>query len=357
MTDSDVVGYVVERLPDFEPTGTPTRLPEGNLNVVWRVPGQPEPVIVKFAPPYVAANPDVPLDPSRLTIEARYLAALAADSALGAVCTEHVRSPRPIDMRTDPHVLLMEDVGPHPTLGRWLREASVTPEDGARVGRQIGRFIGRLHADTVNDETYAERFTNRAMQETRLAVQYGAVEDMLAAAGVEDGAALLGERAVALGRRLLGPGQCLTMGDLWPPSVLVLEDGLRIIDWELGHYGHPMQDIAHCVAHAWMQAHRAPSESVATASRALRDALLVAYREALGATASHLLAPPALADGAIHFGAELLVRTVGPFQAGYLYEGLSPASPPVHEAVEVAAEHLRHPTTVSTFDALRGVSW
>ena len=351
MTGDDVLRYVTERLPDFESTGMPTRLPEGNLNVVWRVSGKPRSVIVKYAPPYIAANPDVPLNPSRLEFEAEALRALAPGGALDTVCTEHVRPPRPIDMHTDPHVLVMEDVGAHPTLGRWLR-ASGTPERAAQIGQQIGRFIGRLHAATAGDRAYAERFNNRAMQETRLAVQYEAVSEMLATAGVEDAAAL-GERAVALGRKLLQPGVCLTMGDLWPPSVLVVEDGLRIIDWELAHYGHPMQDIAHVAAHGWMQVHRAPSAMRASAAQSLKDAVLSAYRSALGSAANKLLTPAMLKDAAVHFGAEILVRTVGGFQAGYLYEGLRPGAPVVQEAVDVAATHIRHPTRVDTFDALR----
>ena len=135
MTDDDVLPYVQERLPDFESLGDPVRLPEGNLNVVWRVRGRPRSIIVKFAPPYIAANPDVPLDPSRLEFEAGALRALAPGGSLAAVCTESVRPPRLLDKHTDPHVLLMEDIGPHPTLGRWLRAGYATPEEGARIGR------------------------------------------------------------------------------------------------------------------------------------------------------------------------------------------------------------------------------
>lgn len=353
MTDENVLSYVSERMPDFEPTNKPMRLPEGNLNIVWRVPGRPASIIVKFAPPYIAANPDVPLDPSRLEFEARCLEVLAPGGSLEAVCTDRMRPPHPVDLHTDPHVLLMEDVGPYPALGRWLRNATVTPDDSAQVGRQVGRFIGRLHAATVDDRECAERFNNRAMQETRLVVQYEAVEKMLKTAGVED-AAMLGERAVALGRNLLQPGQCLTMGDLWPPSVLVVEDGLRIIDWELAHYGHPMQDIAHFAAHLWMQAHRA--KDVMAAAVQTQDAVLSTYREALGNVVDRLLTPQTLADGAVHFGAEILVRTVGPFQAGYLYEGLAPETPAVQEAVDVAAAHIRYPDRADTFNALRRVS-
>ena len=353
MTGNDVLQHIRTRLPDFTPTGDPQRLPEGNLNVVWRVPGVPRSIIAKWAPPYIAANPEVPLDPSRLAIEARSLRALDADGALAEVCTESVRLPRLLDAHADPHLVLMEDIGPHPTLGPWLRSDAATPTAAARVGAQMGRFIGRLHAATAGRADLAARFDNRAMQETRHAVQYEAIGDLLSAAGVADAAAL-GARAAALGRRLLEPGACLTMGDLWPPSVLVTPGGLRLIDWELAHYGQPLQDLAHFAAHGWMQAHRAPDASACRAAQDLLESFLAAYRAALGADrAAALLTPQQLTEAAIHVGAEILVRTVGGFQAGYLYEGLPPEAPAVQEAVDVAAQHLRIPAAVDTFDALR----
>ncbi len=114
--------YLQERLPDFTPVGAPRRLPEGNLNVVWRVPGAGRSVIVKYAPPYIAADPDTPLDPSRLTIEARCLDALGPDGRLSGLSQSAVRPPRVLDFNDDGHVLVMEDLGDRPTLGRWLHE-------------------------------------------------------------------------------------------------------------------------------------------------------------------------------------------------------------------------------------------
>jgi len=247
-------------------------------------------------------------------------------------------------------VLLMEDVGPHPTLGPWLRTGG-SPQAGARVGQRLGQFIGRLHGATFDDAAIADDFNNQPVQETRFAVQYEAVETMLETAGVSDAAAL-GARAIALGERLLVPGICLTMGDLWPPSVIVAEDGLRVIDWELAHFGNPAQDVAHFTAHAWMQAHRAPEASVTRAARRMLAAFLETYRSVVKARADQLLSARVCRDCAIHFGAEILVRVVGSFQEGYLYEGLTPEAPAVQEAVEVAAAHIRAPEQVDTFATL-----
>jgi len=342
VTDKDVVPYLQERLPDFTPVGVPRRLPEGNLNIVWRVPGEDRSLIVKHAPPYIAANPDTPLDPSRLTMEARCLSALGPDGTLAHVRQASVRAPQPLDVNDTLHVLVMEDLGDRPTLDRWLRTADpdTVRERAPVLGQRLGTFVGTLHATTTDDAVCADTFDNRPMQKTRHAVQYQSVTDMLRAAGVPDAEAL-GRRAEALGEALLAPGRCLTMGDLWPPSVLVAEDGLRLIDWELAHYGRPLQDVAHLLAHLWMQQHCALSSAVADAVGDLRAAFLDAYRAALGNGADALWTEHERRDAAVHLGAEILVRAVGPFRSGYLYEGFPPDHPAVQEAVTTAAQSLR----------------
>ncbi len=343
-TPSAVRRYVSERLPSGEPTGAPRRLPGGNLNVVWRVPGANRSLIMKYAPPYIAADPNTPLAPSRLLMEARGLEALSPGGRLADVTSPAVRVPRPVDVNETLPVLLMEDVGDVPSFDEWLRGADpVGRNEGASVlGERLGQFFGRLHATTCTDATFADPFDNRPMQETRFAVQYRGVADMLATGGVPDAEAL-GARAEQLGKALLEPGRCLTMGDLWPPSVLVVEEGIRLIDWELAHYGRPLQDVAHWLAHLWMQQHRAPSDAFAEAVKAHQDAFLTTYADALGGAQAVLWDDAERRDAAVHFGAEILVRAVGPFQAGYVYEGLAPEHPAVQEAVATAARVLRSP--------------
>ena len=40
-----------------------------------------------------------------------------------------------------------------------------------------------------------------------------------------------------------------------------------------------------------------------------------------------------LEDASIHFGSEILVRTIGPFKQSYLYDDLSPNDPILNEAI------------------------
>jgi 5-methylthioribose kinase len=345
VTDDDVLAHVRAALPEFTASGTPVRLPEGNLNHVWRVPGATRSVIVKHAPPHVAADPDIPLDPARLGFETRALQDLSPGGALADVASHAVRPPRLVHADLDAHILVMEDIGEVPTLHRWLRtaDAAALRRRASDVGKGLGAFVGRLHRQTSGRDRCAARFHNAPVQETRYAVQYQAVADLLRRADVADADAL-GSRAEALGEKLLSPGRCLVMGDLWPPSVLVTPGALRVIDWEFAHYGQPAQDIAHLAAHLWMQAHRAPSDAAADAVHALADAFSDHYRDALGSARKRLLTDTTRADGAVHFGAEILVRTVGRFQSGYVYDGLAPENDSVQEAVSVAARRLRDPS-------------
>ncbi len=294
----------------------------GLLNRVWRVPGVPAPVVVKHAPEKVGA---MRLDPSRLLFEARALGWLAGQDALAA----GVRTPRLLDVDAAIHTFVMEDAGALPALDAWL--PSATPEAAGSWGAALGRFVGALHAATAGRVVVAEAFNNLPIQQTRLNVQYASIGASLAGAGVED-AAVLGRRAAALGERLLRPGRCLVMGDLWPRSVLVEADSLWLIDWEMVHYGQPFQDTAHLMAHLWMLAHRLPQH--ARAVRAFARAFLSAYYDA---------APPVadVLDGWQHAGCEIAVRVLGPFQNGFLYERCPPEGAAAREALQKALCCLR----------------
>jgi hypothetical protein len=45
-------------------------------------------------------------------------------------------------------------------------------------------------------------------------------------------------------------------------------------------------------------------------------------------------------DFQIHFGAEILARTLGNFQRNYLYDGLAPEHPVIREAAQKACQWI-----------------
>ncbi len=334
----DPVAHVRRRLPDREAAGPSSRLEGGLLNHVWRVRGEPSSVIVKHAPPFVATAPEIALDPGRIVIETTCLRELGPGGRLSAVCGDGVRPPALLDFDADAHVAVIEDLGPLPDLAAALAAGD---GDAGALGGSLGRFIGRLHGMSLSDPLLAVDLENDAVQRTRLEVQYRAIGDILGAEGVADGDSL-GARAVDLGERLLAPGACAIMGDLWPASVLVTAKGrLRVIDWELAHWGSPAQDVGHLAAHLFMQGHRSDDPDATARFETAATAFLEGYRAVLGGAIRMLWSEATIADAAVHAGCEILVRAAGPFQAGSLYDGLEADATPRREAVARAAALLR----------------
>jgi tRNA A-37 threonylcarbamoyl transferase component Bud32 len=348
-----VLDHIRGRLPKLKITGIPESLSGGYLNHVWRVPADPISVIVKYAPPHIATRPDVPLDVERLRIEATAMRTLDKNEALSGLADDEVRPPRLLDFCEKNSVIIMEDVGPFPDLGVLLRRRvdaeTQSSLPGARmIGEALGGFIGKLHRRTWGDRSLAVLFDNTGIQKIRKNVLYDSVAGFLRTAGICD-AEEIGKRAAEVGEILLGPGNCLTMGDLWPASVIPVPGGLRIIDWELAHYGRPFQDVAHFAAHLWMYARRAVSEDAAREARDCLHGFLQAYRRALEADATVLFGEEERTLGAVHFGSEILIRVLGPFKTGYLYDGLPEDSAVVLAAATFAAQQIRRPEKCTIF--------
>lgn len=339
-TAGELLNYIAQALPRFQPQGQPEPLSGGNLNHVWRLAGQPKPLVIKQAPPYVAKQPNIPLDPSRLLMEAAALQTLAQGGALASVASDRARPPHPQHLDTRAHILIMEDLGDLPDLARALRhpecETDCQPE---HLGHDLGRFIGQLHSQSLNDPQLARRFDNRAMQQTRNQVQYQQVGALCSSAGLT-GADRMAARAVSLGRTFLQPGQCLTQGDLWPASILVDQGRLRLIDWELCHFGQAAQDLGHFGAHCWMQAHRAANPEQAQHWQGVWEAFVTTYRAEATLEGDSLLSEDNRRLSQWHAGAEIIMRCLGPFQAGYLYEGLEYRQASVQEALAQAQAFL-----------------
>lgn len=263
-----------------EPVQCAVRLGGGLLNHVFRLHrAGGRTAVLKHTPPHIAAQPSVPLDPERATFEAAALAWLAEHP-------QRFGAPRLIAQ--DGPTMVMSDCGTLPDLGAWLA-AGGDP-------RVLDRLAVALRA--LHEAPGAPARVNRTIQQTRLAVQYQAIGPILGEAGVSDAAAL-GAAAEALGRSLLAAGPVFVMGDLWPPSVLVQPGGgLVLIDWEMCTRGQRGQDVAHLAAHLWLGAARG-ALPVGLAQRFVRAYGPVSAREAR--------------DSEIHFAAEILARTLGPF--------------------------------------------
>ncbi len=344
---------IAKRFPGFKVVGEPAQLTGGYINYVWRIigsdPKYPKSIIAKWFPSFVASSPDIPLDSARIKIEANAMALFAPGARFSKLSPMQVRPPLLYKLDEPASVILMDDIGDYPSLRDWLTHPHTTDE-AAQTGDLLGRFIGMLHKQSALDKSLAADFDNRIIQQTRAKHLYGQIESFAALAGLSDSAAL-GKAAVQTGEWFTQPGVCLVMGDLWPRSIVVTNKGLCIFDWELAHFGRPSQDVGHLIAHLWMHKQLAADSPTADALDALMQQFLKSYRETIAPVLNEIWSIRDIADCAVHFGCELFTRTVGTFAQGSLYSGLPPSHPTVIEATQAAAQHIREPLKVDTFDS------
>jgi 5-methylthioribose kinase len=344
LTTDGLSHYILERLPEFHIQEKPLALSGGNLNFVWRVAATPQSIIVKYAPPYLAAQPDVPLDVTRIHFEHQALKVLAPEGLLGIFfdgvdgINGSVTTPRVLDFNSETSVLLMQDMGPLPDLATALKQ-SISSERVEILGENLGQFLGRLHSNSFGSNALADLFRNEAIQIARARIQYQQIRTLASEAGLRDTNAI-GTRAEKLGEKFSQSGICLVMGDLWPASILIDDTSIRLIDWEFANFGWPAQDLGHLAAHVWMQAQCASDMHVTHRWQAFWQAFYRSYKIATKSHSTILLSPETLKDCRYHVGAEILMRSVGPFNKGYVYEGLSHSSDIIQKSLEVARKLL-----------------
>ena len=68
----------------------------------------------------------------------------------------------------------------------------------------------------------------------------------------------LADRIGAYVERLLGTTECVVHGDYSPKNVLVGDDGLWVIDWEVVHRGDPTFDLAFMLNHLLLKSIHRP---------------------------------------------------------------------------------------------------
>ena len=333
VSESEILKIIQRELSDFTISESLERIEGGNLNHVWRLQGEEKNLIVKHAPPYIAANPDVSLSPDRITFEARALSLFKTGESLSSIKNERLRPPILHYFNHERNLLIEEDFGQLPDISETLAKELVDPV----IGNQIGKFIGKLHRKSYQQDRYRESFSNADIQQTRMEVQYRSAADY-AAKVTFDSIEEIKNKTTKLGQELLHPGRCLIMGDLWPPSLLIKENNIRLIDWEFAHFGRPLQDIAHFAAHCWMQAHASQDEDISKKFEKLWKNFWNSYKNELGATFSDIYDQQEDADAANHAGAEILIRAAGPFKEGYVYQSYDYSDPIVHQAVKKARE-------------------
>ena len=201
-------------------------------------------VVLKYAPPYMASEPWVPLNTIRQDIEARALVLLDpnSDSALPGVSSlfakyPNVRTPRLIHHDFKERVLIMTDLGSSVvTIDDWLtQEPAPLPEDVERIAKDLGRFLGEFVIAT--NKPSVELLSHLKLpSNSALIHQFDefVVNNMKAVLWDVPDVDVLIKRVEEASRYSRKTDSCLGMVDLWRKNIVIDSDkNICLIDWEL----------------------------------------------------------------------------------------------------------------------------
>ena len=195
----------------------------GISSIVLAVHGEGKRVVVKQALPQFRVADEWLVPQERVLAEASALE-LMAGLTPGSV-------PRVLDVDSKAFTLVMEEAP-----SGWLPWKALLLNGTAdpRVATRLGELLSVLHS-ADGDVGSAESFDTQRVDPYLRTIQ-------------RRHPALAGE-IDAYVERLLATTECLVHGDYSPKNVLVGEDGLWVIDWEIVHRGDAAFDVAFLLNH------------------------------------------------------------------------------------------------------------
>ncbi len=338
--EDDIIKFVKNNFNCTEVTGL-DRLTGGLLNVVYRVFSDRGSVIYKHAPPFIATNPEIKLDPSRIRIEAECLK-IIPDLLIDYFASHSLSIPELLAYDDANKQMIMEDIKDSVDLEANLKTHG---DNVGKGGYELGNFISLLHKKSLNKTKISQDINNVHIRKTRNELQYMNIAVLSKHFCLEDHDKI-GRICSELGRKFSKPGKCLIMGDLWPRSVLCSNGKLTVIDWEMADFAFPGQDIGHLFAHLWMNKQFAVSiEHQENIERFIKNFIL-------GYLNNSILEETDILDAITHFGAEIFARTLGAFKDSYFYKGMDTDSNKLVTAVKTASNHIINPKETELFDRL-----
>ena len=199
-------------------------------------------VVLKYAPPYIANTPSVPLSTIRQDIEARALVLLDPNSgsplSASSLFTKYpnIKIPRFIHHDDEEHVLIMTDLGSVITIDEWLtQESPPFSEDIERIATDLGRFLGEFAIETSNPSvellSLLQLPSNSALLHQFDGYSEENLKDVLQDVPDID---VLTKRVEDAARDFRKRDSCLGMVDLWRKNIVVDSDkNLCLLDWEV----------------------------------------------------------------------------------------------------------------------------
>ena len=203
------------------------------------------PIVVKQALAKLKVTADWRSDPSRSSVEVAALKAFA-----GLIGSQSV--PRVLWSDESRNTFAMNLIDRR--FRNWKKDILSGHVDPA-TARSAGELLGKAHSESTQRTDLRDRFANTTyFQQLRVEPFFERVAEKLPSlsatiAGVVEGMA---RRRVAL-----------VHGDFSPKNILASGAEIVILDFEVTHWGDPHFDIAFCLSHLLLKAHRVQADAAA----------------------------------------------------------------------------------------------
>ncbi|KAJ7069582.1 kinase-like domain-containing protein [Mycena amicta] len=244
-------------------------------------------IVLKHAPPYIAADPTLALSPDRQRVEAAALGYLAETQQIQDLLAQFpaLRIPRLIHHDTTADVLWISDLGESQTLSQWLSSA---PDEAAvrAIASSLGQFVTRFWEATASPAPETIALFRRRSEGPAVFLSTTALK-IMSERGIEDAEALSARIRVGIATETTEA--CLGMVDFWPGSILIGSDGtLGLVDWEYFGVSTPGAEIGMLGLHfiqatAWSNQYIAAHLHILTASTSTEEAAIAATRTFIAA--------------------------------------------------------------------------
>ena len=214
------------------------KLKGGTANFVWRIIDESgHSRIIKHAEAYIASNPGIPFPLDRMDFEYRALKTIP----IHIPANDLIQLPGVFSYDAEQHVLTIADGG-----GRTLKDAYTDPSiDVSEYGHRIGAWLASLHQSTkdtaMSDNVTAKHIYRHSYRNAPAAAKRFGLNPVLA-------------ESVNLkyGNMLSTDDECVCHGDFWPGNILVGDQGLTVVDWEMVRRGCGATDVGQFAAEAYL---------------------------------------------------------------------------------------------------------
>lgn len=214
------------------------KLTGGTANFVWRtVDGSGHSRVIKHAEAYIANNPEIPYPLDRMNFEHTALKTIP----VYLPANDLIQLPGIFSYDAEQHVLIIADGG-----SRTLKDAYTDPSiDVLGYGRRIGAWLASLHQSTksaaIGDNVTAKHIYRHSYKNAPAAAKRIGLDSALAeSVNLEYGSLLSTD------------DECVCHGDFWPGNVLVGDQGLTVVDWEMVRRGCGATDVGQFAAEAYL---------------------------------------------------------------------------------------------------------